>query len=203
MASNLKVNNILPTSGGGTVNLGASGDTITVPSGTTLNVSSATLSGITQGITEADMWRLTADIVGVGTADITANLERVDDATFAKIGTGMAESSGIFTFPSTGLYLVSINVYFDSRGNDGFGNVTIKVSSDTGSNFDDVAQAQGGNDNGSRVTHTTSTQTFVNVTNTSTFQVKFTVGSQTFNDVKGDTDFNETCFTFIRLGDSQ
>ena len=200
MASILKVDTIQDQSGNniinenaGTITIGKSGDTINLASGATNNL----------GITEADMWRLTADIVGVGSADITANLERVDDATFAKIGTGMTESSGIFTFPSTGLYLVSINVYFDSRGNDPFGNVTIKVSSDTGSNFDDVAQVQGGNDNNARITHTTSIQTFVNVTNTSTFQVKFTVGSQTFNDVKGDTDINETCFTFIRLGDSQ
>src|SRR5210317_2102216 len=105
MSSNLKVNNILPTSGGGTVTLGASGDTITVPSGTTLNVSSATLSGITQGITMADQWRLTADI----TADvnpISANLERVDNTGFGYIGSGMSVSSGTWTFPTTGLYLI-------------------------------------------------------------------------------------------------
>ena len=43
---------------------------------------------------------------------ITANLERVDNATFGKIGTGMTESSGVFTFPSTGIYLVTSNMQF-------------------------------------------------------------------------------------------
>ena len=60
-------------------------------------------------ISEADMFRLTANQSGGTNADITANLERVDDASFSKIGTGMTESSGIFTFPSTGLYFVILN----------------------------------------------------------------------------------------------
>jgi hypothetical protein len=33
---------------------------------------------------------------------ISANLERIDTAGQGYIGTGMTESSGIFTFPSTG-----------------------------------------------------------------------------------------------------
>src|SRR5210317_1446528 len=60
----------------------------------------------TGGITEADMFRLTAVTNQNTDADITTNIERVDDATFSKIGTGMTESSGVFTFPSTGLYLI-------------------------------------------------------------------------------------------------
>ena len=57
------------------------------------------------GITEADQWRLTSNLTG--SADpISANLERADDPSFAKIGTGMTESSGVFTFPSTGIWRV-------------------------------------------------------------------------------------------------
>ena len=52
---------------------------------------------------EIDMFRLTADLDTDGTL---SNWERVDDASFAKIGTGMTVSSGIFTFPRTGLYRV-------------------------------------------------------------------------------------------------
>jgi hypothetical protein len=167
-------------------------------------VSSAKMfSGFSNGITMADQWRLTADLVGAGAADITSNLERVDDATFAKIGTGMTESSGIFTFPSTGLYLLSISVFFHSRGNDEFGTVKTNVSSDSGSSFSEIAHCQGGNANNNPVTHNTSIENFVNVTNTSNFQIKFSVSSQTYNDVKGATDHNKTHFTFIRLGDSQ
>ncbi len=61
-----------------------------------------------------DMWRLHTNITiaSGGTADITANLERVDTDGFGQLGTGMSESSGIFTFPSTGLYKITSNGYW-------------------------------------------------------------------------------------------
>jgi len=70
------------------------------------------------GITEADQWRLTADLVG-SNATVSSNLERVDDASFAKIGTGMTVSSGIWSFPSTGLYQIFLtaNIYTSSQDN--------------------------------------------------------------------------------------
>ena len=67
------------------------------------------------GVTEADMWRLTANLTS--SADpITSNLERVDDASFEKIGTGMSVSSGVWTFPSTGLWSVIMNIEGETSG---------------------------------------------------------------------------------------
>ena len=63
------------------------------------SVTSAKLSGVTQGITGADQFILTADI----TADqdpISSNLSRQDGTGFGKVGTGMTQSSGVFTFPA-------------------------------------------------------------------------------------------------------
>src|SRR6056300_199710 len=60
----------------------------------------------TNGITEADNWRVTADFTPSGQQVITSNWERVDTDADGYIGTGMTESSGVFTFPSTGYYLV-------------------------------------------------------------------------------------------------
>jgi hypothetical protein len=198
MASNLKVNNILPTSGGGTVNLGASGDTITVPSGTTLNVSSATLSGITQGITEVDQWRLTADIT-TNTNPISANLERVDNTGFGKIGTGMSVSSGIWTFPSTGLWKIELHAtgIVGDGATDVQTMVIIKTYINSGST--DVAYAYIGS-NGDY--DSASTSFLYNVTDTSTHQIAFRTNSMVSSTVRGDTNYNETHFNFIRLGDS-
>ena len=56
-----------------------------------------------------DQFRITSNIThsGATTADITANLERIDGPTgFGSLGTGMSEGSGTFTFPSTGKYLI-------------------------------------------------------------------------------------------------
>ena len=71
---------------------------------------------VSAGITMADQWRITTTFQVSSTAFITSNWERVDTNGYGKIGTGMSESSGVFSFPSTGIYLVRIviNWYADS-----------------------------------------------------------------------------------------
>jgi hypothetical protein len=70
------------------------------------NGGTALTSGFVNGITEIDQWRLTTSFSG--NADpIASNWERVDtDSDGVPVGTGMSESSGIFTFPSTGIYII-------------------------------------------------------------------------------------------------
>ena len=166
------------------------------------NVTSAKMfSGFANGITMADQWRLAADLTNPGASDITANLERVDDATFSKIGTGMTESSGIFTFPSTGLYHIKLTGVFFIPSLDNNASVNINVSSDSGSNYDTILRIEGGQNSFKLATH--SSDAFVNVTNASTFRLKFTTFSMASSSLMGLTDYNRTSFTFIRLGDSQ
>jgi hypothetical protein len=151
------------------------------------------------GITEADMFRLTANKTGDG--DLTANFERVDDASFSKIGTGMSQSSGIFTFPSTGLYQVMTHSTFQPDGNGDTCKMNIKGTTDN-SSYDDLAVATYGD--GSARETTTTTSTFINVTNVSNVKVKFTLSSMSGSSfLGGNTLYNKTCFVFIRLGDSQ
>jgi len=205
MSSILKVDEIQDTSGNNiinenanTVTIGKSGDTVNVV-GTLQNNG----SGLVSGITEADQWRLTADTAGGTNADITANLERVDDTNFAKIGTGMTESSGVFTFPSTGLWHVISNPMY-STNQDASTFLFTNLSSDSGSNYSSIAVVTGANDNVGNAILSLYVSAFVNVTNASTFRIKFTSSSFNVNTfLKGDTTQNETNFTFIRLGDSQ
>ena len=168
-------------------------------------VSSAKMfSGFANGITMVDQFRLTANLTNPGSANITANLERVDDASFSKMGTGMTESSGVFTFPSTGLYRIqAIGLFHIASGNDGAAELVTSVSSDSGSNYDVMAMAISGNLSGSQSYNTHSSEAFVNVTNASTFRAKFETGSFAACTLVGNTDYNQTSFSFIRLGDSQ
>jgi len=62
------------------------------------------------GITEADQWRLTTNFTGAAESGIQSNLERVDTDGLGYLGTGMSQSSGVFTFPSTGYWYVTYNV---------------------------------------------------------------------------------------------
>ena len=154
------------------------------------------------GITEADMFRLTASQSGGTNADITTNLERVDDATFSKIGTGMSLSSGIYTFPSTGLYEVTFSAMILSSS-DTNSYVLANVSSDSGSSYDEIFRANNGDTAGQSSTNA-SNSSLVNVTNASTFRMKFTTSSMGGSSyVMGETATNYTMFKFIRLGDSQ
>ena len=164
---------------------------------------SGNLSFASAGITEADQFRLTAQLQA--NADpISSNLERVDDATFSKIGTGMSLSSGVYTFPSTGLYLVGCHAEFQISQDIG-AEVQTFVSSDSGSNFDIVAVAMGGEQSSSFAHFTSYSSTYVNVTDASTFRVKFKADGFASTDtrLRGDTGYNMTSFDFIRLGDSQ
>jgi hypothetical protein len=172
--------------------------TITLPDASVTLVSGTMAT--TNGITEADQWRLTASITS-DVNPIALNLERVDDASFEKIGTGMSVSSGYWTFPSTGLYMVTTDVGCVLDGDD---NVRIDVfATINDSAYDQVAYAFGGGYSGS-TTNTANTTNYVNVTDVSNVKVSFGAGSISGNSyIGGDTDFNHTSFTFIRLGDSQ
>jgi len=46
-------------------------------------------------------------------------------------------------------------------------------------------------------------EAYFNCTNVSTHKVRFRTASMGSNSLLGDTDYNKTTFTFIRLGDSQ
>ena len=154
------------------------------------------------GITEADMFRLTANSSG-DIDPISSNLERVDDATFSKIGTGVSVSSGTFSFASTGLYLIILNATFFFNGAaDSNVNAVIKGTSDN-SSYDVLGSAECGGDTSNNKKKEATTQTFFNCTNTSTHKIRFSTQSMGSNSLLGNTDQNNTIFTFIRLGDSQ
>jgi len=151
------------------------------------------------GITEADQWRLTADITNTDGV-LTSNLERVDDGAFGYIGTGMTESSGIFSFPSTGLYLIHATMESVSQ-TDGIV-LNLQISVDNSSYVTAGTITSGDGDSHATNFSSGSKIIFFNVTNTATHKARFDIGSSTNSTVRGNSSLNETCFSFIRLGDS-
>ena len=170
--------------------------TITIPNET------ATLA-TTNGITVADQWRLTANITNTN-ADITANLERIDTAPQGVLGTGMTESSGIFTFPSTGIWQVTLNAQIDASDNDNSLQVYTYGTTDNFSSEVILAKVRESNrGSGAGGNASGSSQTLIDVTDTSNVKVKFaTVSFGDDDSLIGSSTLNETTFTFIRLGDT-
>ena len=191
----LKTTNIQTITGSGTLTLGTSGETVALGSGVTV-----TGNGLV-GITEADMFRLTADLTA-NANPISSNIERVDDASFSKIGTGVTVSSGTFSFAKTGIYLVIFNsLASGSTAND---NIFLDLKGTTdNSSYDVLATGAGGLFGGGSVISTMFCQTYFDVTDITTHKIQFELSSlQSGNLIRGHTDKNETTFTFIRLGDT-
>jgi len=158
----------------------------------------------TNGITEIDQWRLTANIT-TDESPLSSNLERVDNSVFSKLGTGMSVSSGIWTFPSTGLYEVVVFLQAYISVTDPAVVITTHVSTDGGSNWDTYGQAAAGRNSATgNVFLEGSSSNIFNVTNTANVKLQFQAASiASGNYIRGDTDWNQTHFTFKRLGDSQ
>ena len=155
------------------------------------------------GITVADQFRVTANITA-NVDPISANIERIDTAGQGTMTANqMSVSSGIFTFPLTGIYLVKFAGYaFIASGGDNVG-IYLKVTTNN-SAYTGVASSFSGN-KGDQSTFI-SGNSLIDVTDTSNVKVRFQAlsldtGSYFFGDSSGTTN-NEVYFTFIRLGDT-
>jgi len=187
--------------GTGVMTVPSDGSVTTAKLGSNAVSSAKMFSGFANGITEADQWRLTANITA-NANPISANLERNDTAGFEKIGTGMSVSSGYWTFPSTGLYEISCTFRGEAIANDNIVLSTWTTTDDSTYTQQSVAIDSG--DGSSTGASSASSNIFFNVTNISTHKVKFRAESITSGSYfNGSTDLNYTYFTFIRLGDSQ
>ena len=163
-------------------------------------ITNSGISGITAGITMADQWRLTSSYTANGAAALLANWERNDNANYAKIGTGMAESSGIFSFPSTGIYYIQFNSRAAASGG-ARSYVGIYIEQGVSGSYSSVAEAyDSASASGYYVNLTTST--IFDVTNTSTHTVEFNVDTSGSTVYGGNTNINQTFVTFLRLGDT-
>lgn len=157
----------------------------------------------TAGITMADQWRVNSEFTfSASGAYITANWERVDTDGFGQLGTGMTESSGVFSFPSTGIYL--INFFGTGRrnsGNDRFGVIDLYTTTDNSSyaqaaSFYVCAPSQFNRNTGSL--------SFIfDVTDVSTHKIKLyqyeAWGTLIF---QGSTNISYNALTITRLGDT-
>ena len=154
------------------------------------------------GLTEADQFRLSASISAGTDGDITSNLERIDTTGSPKVGTGMSESSGIFTFPSTGIYLVNVHCVFSTSNNDAMCYVNTLYTANN-SSYVDGAYAVSANKSGSAENQSGCSSLMVDVTDTSNVKVKFaTVSMSGGTSLSGNTNINYTTFTFLKLGDT-
>ena len=151
------------------------------------------------GILEVDQWFLSSAVSSNG--DITSNLARNNlSGSAAPFGTGMSESSGIFSFPDTGKWLVFMQGKFKINNSDNVDlvmNVTTNNSAYTGVAFvSDGQNGSGTREGGGAAFY------FLDVTDVSQVKVKFSVSSLGSGSELDGNNSISTAFTFIRIGDT-
>jgi len=156
-------------------------------------------------ITVGDQWRLTASKSTSSTQSIiSANLEQIDTAGQGTLGSAMTESSGVFTFPSTGIYLVMSNATYKNVSNNNANYVEVAhLVTTNNSSFVTTSHGYGYFNSLSATIYTTVTaMDMIDVTDTSNVKIRFEAVSQQNAALEGASTDTYTSFTFIRLGDT-
>ena len=154
---------------------------------------------VTDGLPVADSWQLTADTNQGTDADVASNWARLTGAPFGSLGSALTESSGVFSFPSTGTYLISFTMYANIDNGDSAAVFKLEFTQDN-STYSEYARVAAGNNGSSDINATASNQVIVNVTDTSLDKFKFVTAS--FNagtKLSGFTGIMRTGFTCIKL----
>ena len=170
------------------------------------NLSFATVSG---GITEYDRWRLTSSFTGDATP-IASNLSRVSgnyNLNFP-LGTGMSQSSGIFTFPSTGWWLVSCGFLVKTSNSNSsatsYNIMYLQSTDDNGSNWATPTEGFASWHSGEYNQYSSGycTQTF-DITDLSNDKVRFSfdTSNATYGELRGGNN-DQTWFEFMKLADT-
>lgn len=159
------------------------------------------------GLSVADQWRITSDEAMTGTgAFFGSNWERVDTSGQGTVGSAMTESSGVFTFPETGVYWV----YFTGQlytGTNATGSVKLGLEihvTTNNSSYTAIADGNTWNPSNQFTYQQVDVATMIDCTDTSNVKIKFknvNGGSNNSDRIwRGATAYNHTYATFLKVG---
>ena len=163
-------------------------------------VTAAKSSGSAKGITQADQWRVTSVFDTQG-ATVESNWER-NDTDFALIGSGMTQSSGIFTFPETGIYSVKFMASgYKSSAYVRYVGVVIQATVNN-SSYSTRSEAYNSISDDTSAYAMAVAECIFDVTDTSTHKVRFRAEGESSVTWSASSNAQIMGATFIRLGDT-
>jgi hypothetical protein len=155
-------------------------------------------------ITMADAWRITSNFTFDSPNGIVdTNWERVDTRAYGTIGSAMTESSGIFTFPTTGIYKIDFQYSVFTGG--GECSYFLNIQTTTNNSSYNNASSQLNFISGTANMYAGGFFSFImDVTDTTTHKIRMQNGiiTGTAPALRGDTSNTETGLFFTRLGDT-
>ena len=117
----------------------------------------------------------------------------------------MSESSGVFTFPETGYYLIETQLCgrTASSSSERSHGMNIDVTLNNSTYVTVANSSNSGYNSGDATDYSGMCQAIVDVTDTANVKVKFRVSTVTGSTItRGGTSTNTTTFTFIKLADT-
>ena len=175
----------------------SSDKTITIPNTTG---TMALTSDITSGLSSAQQFRLTANVTSTG--DITSNWAVPNTENQGNLGSLVSESSGIFSFSSTGFYYIRFDVdHTVTVAANTFGIIEILLTDDNSTYTSSTYSIFGGQSDYDLGFGGIST--IIDVTNTTNDKVKFKFTDNTGSPrLNGSTTQNKSVVTFLKLGET-
>jgi hypothetical protein len=160
----------------------------------------SSVTGFT-GIKNIDIWRVHTPVSNL-TGVVLANLERVDSPLgYGDLGAAMTESSGVFTFPSTGIWGIQAQFRIQESGGPFRNYMQQQITIDNGSNWNTFGFMEQGYSY--YYTTTASLINFLDITDTANCKVRFYMNMAGSNEqLYGETSQTQTGFTFIRFGET-
>ena len=156
---------------------------------------------IAAGIATAEQWRLTANVQA--NADPLTGWEKVDTAAGGSFGPTMSESSGIWTFPTTGFWLILFHLQARTANNTQGNTADIRVTTNNSSYTTNANAIQGIYDYGIDSFGSSTAQAILDITDTSNIKVKLSFGAGQGGEYAiGSSTYSYTSGIFIRLGDT-
>ena len=159
------------------------------------------VSALSAGLTEYDQWDLTSNIT-TGANPITSGFARPTGTLQTKLGTGMSHSSGVWTFPSTGIWQVGFQfkslVNADGEIADGH----IYATDNNGTAWDEIAlggtgEAGSGNGRGNA-----SIWVVLDIEDVSNDKVYFRASFNGSGEINGASDKSISWFWFKKLAET-
>ena len=158
------------------------------------------------GVTMADQWMLTSNFSPGGAVSIvTSNWGQVSRAGYGVIGSSMTQSSGVFTYPQTGIYFVEYTAQLISTSAQRYLGQRIQTTHNNSSyaHAADVNTHCGLNNSYGTYMQVTCS-VIQDVQDVTQDKVRFCASAFTPSDttLQGDSSRAATHVTFIRLGDT-
>ena len=170
-------------------------------------VTSAKSSGLV-GLSHASVWRMTSDKTGATSYDPLTDWEIIDTTGEVGIGSALTESSGVFTFPATGIWQIYASLMM-SKNNatwryvGAFISHTRDATAGSPTWTDYTVGYQGGAAGGGQTYGCVTTETILDITDVSEQKVRFRAQADTTHPtIYGNSSVTKSYVRFLKLGDT-